>query len=158
MKTNTLPAGEYVICDLCYVMDEEWNEVCSLLFSKDGKRDTTGIYQLEDGRRFALYGTAWGDGGYEDNEGRIYYVDAGVIGCIAKKDLHNYSGPGQGVHEVTFDEDFETGYDDGTIFFGKVRIDTDPSESEEDDDCPECGNKTYSLACHCDGWDAEDEE
>jgi hypothetical protein len=134
MKTNTLPAGEYVICDLCYVMDKEWNEVCDLLFSNEGERDSKGVYQLEDGRRFALHGTAYGDGAYADNEGRTYYVDAGVIGCIAKKDLHGYSGPGQGVHEVHFTEDFETSYDEGTIRFGHIAIETDPHPYFDEDD------------------------
>jgi hypothetical protein len=51
----------------------------------------------------------------------------------------------------TFDEDFMTGYDEGTIFFGDIRIDTDPSyDEEEDETCPNCGHETYSLACHCD--------
>ena len=130
-----MPAGEYVICDLCYVMNDEWDEVCSLLFPEEGsnERDTSGVYQLEDGRRFALHSTAWGDGAYEDNEGRIYYVDAGVIGCIAKKDLPNYTGPGQGIHEVAFTEDFETSYDEGTIRFGHVVIETDPEYDEDED-------------------------
>lgn len=152
MKSNTLPAGDYVICDLCYVMDKEWNEVCSLLFpEKDNpnQRMKDGIQTLKDGRSFAIYGTAWGDGTYTDNNGRLYAVDAGVIGCIAKNDLPDYKSGDRYVHEVTFDKDFETGYDDGTIYFGDVRIETDPKFDEDDDTCPQCGHDSYSLACHC---------
>lgn len=160
-NNNTMPKGEYVIVDLCYVMDNDWDEVCSLLFQKnedeaDGSR-TGGVFQLRDGRKFALYGTAWGDGSYGDNLGRSYGVDAGVIGCIATKDLPNWQGSVHGGNVHTFTEDFETGYDNGTIFFGDVRIETDPEyDEEEDETCPTCGNPTYALACHCDGWDKED--
>lgn len=151
-----MPAGKYVICDLCYVMDDEWDEVCSLLFPENNNPNqprNEGVFQLKDGRKFALYGTAWGDGCYEDNQGRLYAVDAGVIGCIAIKDLPNYSGPSRYVHEATFDKDFETGYDEGDIYFGDIRIETDPKSDEygEDDSvCQLCGHEVWSVSCHCD--------
>ena len=152
--------GKYVICDLCYVIDDDWDQVCQLLFSKsEGNSRAGGEYTLDNGVKFALYGTAYGDGCYEDNKGNNYGVDAGVIGCIKVDDLYKMGeSPGNNyVH--TFENDFDTGYDEGTIYFGDLRIETDPKsdEDEEDDECSSCGNPTYSLACRCDGWDTEDE-
>jgi hypothetical protein len=152
--------GEYWIGDLCYVIDDRWDEVCNCLFGdKKSKSERTGEYTLEDGIKFALYNTAWGDGCYDDNKGNNYGVDAGVIGCIKVSDLHKMGESVSTLGTVhTFDEDFVTGYDKGTIFFGDIRIETDSQADEEDDTCPSCGNPTYALACHCDGWDKEDEE
>lgn len=28
----TMPAGRYYVGDLCYVMDDVWDEVCDLMF------------------------------------------------------------------------------------------------------------------------------
>ena len=134
---NSLPAGDYVICDLCYVLEREWEEVCSLLFPEKNNPNQplrNGVLTLKDGRKFAIYGTAWGDGTYTDNNGRLYAVDAGVIGCIAKKDLPNYKSGDRYIHETNFSEEFETGYDEGTIYFGDVRIDTDPDYDDVDYD------------------------
>lgn len=127
-----MPKGKYVISDLCYQIDDRWDEVCSLLFSKENK-GAGGEFVLNDGTRFALYGTAWGDGCYEDNKGNQYGVDAGVIGCIKVDDLYKMGESPSDlgtIHEFT--EDFETGYEEGTIFFGDVRIETDPRFEEED--------------------------
>jgi hypothetical protein len=154
--------GEYWIGDLCYVIDDRWDDVCSLLFKSGEKKksERPGEFEMEDGIKFALYSTAWGDGCYDDNKGNRYGVDAGVIGCIKVSDLHKMGESPSTLGTVhTFEEDFVTGYDEGTIFFGDIRIETDPKSDEEDDDtCSGCGNPTYSLACHCDGWDEEEEK
>jgi hypothetical protein len=155
--------GKYWVGDLCYVLDNDWDEVCGLLFTKQEGKDSKmnkGEFQLDNGVKFALYGTAWGDGGYLDQIGNVYGVDAGVIGCVKVDDLYKIGeSPASGGHIHTFEKDFETGYDEGTIYFGDLRIETDPKsdEDEEDDECSSCGNPTYSLACRCDGWDTEDE-
>ena len=61
----SMPAGKYYIGDLCYVMsDAEWEEFCSITI--DGHNVIDGEFQLKDGRRFATYGTAFGDGVYSD--------------------------------------------------------------------------------------------
>jgi hypothetical protein len=150
--------GKYWCGDLCYVLDNDWDQVCNFLFGKGGKGG--GESQLENGVRFAVYGTAWGDGGYLDQHGNCYGVDAGVIGCVKVDDLYKIGeAPASGGHIHEFDNDFETGYDEGTIYFGDLRIETDPKADEEDEEeCASCGNPTYSLACHCDGWDDEEKE
>jgi len=146
--------GKYWCGDLCYVINDRWDEVCSLLFppNKEGNhRENEGELELKDGTKFAIYGTAWGDGSYEDNLGNEYGVDAGVIGCIKVDDLlkigESPSTLGT-IHE--FDKDFETGYDDGTIFFGDVRIETDSRfEEEEVNDFCYC-TEQGGARCKCD--------
>ena len=53
--------GKYYVGDLCYVMDDEWDDVCSLIIQ--GNECVDGEFTLPDGRRFASYGTMYGDGG-----------------------------------------------------------------------------------------------
>jgi hypothetical protein len=127
-----MPAGVYYVGDLCYVMsDVEWREFCSITIQ--GNRCLDGEFTMPDGRRFATYGTAWGDGLYQDNHGNQYSVDAGLIGCILlsdiKADKYDIRELGT-VIEIT--EDFRTsgGRGDpdwnGVIQIGPLRIETNP--------------------------------
>ena len=75
-----MPAGKYYVGDLCYVMHPEWDEFCSITIKEHTCLD--GEFNLKDGRRFATFGTKWGDGEYRDQFGNRYGVDAGLIGCI----------------------------------------------------------------------------
>jgi hypothetical protein len=130
-------AGEYYVGDLCYVLHDEWDEVCSILF--DGRNDhgcNEGEFNLKDGRRFAMYNTAWGDGGYYDEQRREYSVDAGSIGCILLKDINlkNESNFTHGGQVINFPFDFVTGEDKGILSFGIINIDTDPIFDEDEGD------------------------
>lgn len=126
--------GEYYVGDLCYVLHDEWDEVCRLLFSgRDDHGCNQGEFNLSDGRRFAIYSTKYGDGNYFDQNGRSYDVDAGSIGCILMEDIdrnhpENFIAGGQ---QVTFDQDFYTGEQDGKIMFHNISIETDPLMEEE---------------------------
>jgi len=139
-----MPAGEYFIGDLCYVMsDEEWLEVCDL--TTQGSRLIEGEFQLKDGRRFAMYNTAYGDGTYHDHYGFSYSVDSGTIGCICTADIKANKYPSLGDTQdlldlgavQTFGIDFVTGGGrgepgwEGLIQFGHIVIETDPTEEEE---------------------------
>ena len=139
-----MPEGIYYIGDLCYVMDDaEWLEVCDLTIQ--GSRVIDGEFQLKDGRRFAMYGTAYGDGTYYDQYGHSYSVDSGSIGCILMEDIkasNTYSlGDTQAILDFgaiqDFDTDFVTGGGrgepgwEGLIQFGHVVIETNPIEEEE---------------------------
>ena len=55
-----MPAGKYYIGDLCYVMHPEWDEFCRITIS--GNECLQGEFNLADGRRFATFTTAYGDG------------------------------------------------------------------------------------------------
>lgn len=130
-----MPAGKYYVGDLCYVLHAEWDEVCGLFFA--GRTDhgcNEGEFNLKDGRRFACFNTAYGDGCYYDNSGRDYSVDAGSIGCILLDDIDmlNESNFLTGGNIVDFDRPFKTDSEDGVIKFGTVEIDTDPVDEDED--------------------------
>ena len=121
-----MPAGKYYVGDICYVLHEVWDEVCDLI-GNDGE------FTLKDGRRFACYGTVYGDGCYRDQYGSEYGVDAGVIGCIKLEDidmadLSNFTTGGQ---IRNFATEFKTGSDNGNIFFGEVLIPTGANDEEE---------------------------
>ena len=135
-----MQAGTYYIGDLCYVMtNEEWDEFCALTI--DGHACVDGEFQFKDGRRFATYGTKWGDGTYSDQFGNKYSVDAGLIGCIRVEDIRaekyeDIESLGT-IHE--FQTDFVTGGGrgdrdwSGTIQFGRIAIETGDIFEEEDD-------------------------
>lgn len=118
-----MPAGRYYIGDLCYVMHNEWEEVCELTINGDSWID--GEFTLKDGRKFAIYSTKYGDGYYEG-----IGVDSGTIGCILVSDIdtkcsENRIDLGR---QVDFPRIFETASHDGEIFFGEVHIDTGDSD------------------------------
>jgi hypothetical protein len=120
----TMPAGSYYIGDLCYVLDDDWDEACSMFFA--GRSDhgvNQGGFTLRDGRNFVCFNTAWGDGGYEDNYGRMYGVDAGCIGAIQ---VPAGSKAPWGGNIVEFKNAFECRKEGrGTLIFGDVIIETD---------------------------------
>jgi hypothetical protein len=129
-----LPAGKYYVGDLCYVMREEWDEVCGLFFK--GRTDqgcNQGEFMLKDGRRFACYNTRWGDGLYFDEARNKYPVDAGCIGCILVSDITlnvNNDVKSGTVHDIN--RDFNTSTEDGVLTFGPVVINTDSDNYEEE--------------------------
>lgn len=119
----SMPAGKYYVGDLCYVMHPEWSEFCSITI--EGEQVVDGEFTLSDGRRFASYCTAYGDGTYEDLDGKSYGVDAGLIGCIALSDIDESELPNvnQG-NVIEFSDEFTTGALAGWIRIGHVEIDT----------------------------------
>lgn len=124
-----MQAGDYYVGDLCYVMHDEWDEVCDLMF--EGRTDggcNEGVFNLKDGRTFAVFNTAWGDGIYTDNLVGDYPVDAGCIGCIKVSDIDKTNDQNNmtlgNIH--SFNNDFEVDTDGSLLTFGHVRIDTDP--------------------------------
>ena len=67
----------FYVGDICYALSDEiydkvWGE-------KYGYRD--GEYEA-NGYKFAVAGTAYGDGAFMDQCYRVYGVDAGVIGVV----------------------------------------------------------------------------
>lgn len=128
-----MESGIYYVGDLCYVMsDEEWDEFCSITIKNNECLD--GEFELSDGRKFATYGTKFGDGEYRDQFGNSYGVDAGLIGCIKLSDIkvNKYDDIERLGAVHTFSKNFTT-YGgtherewDGKIRIGHVVIDTDP--------------------------------
>ena len=129
-----MPAGKYYIGDLCYVMaDEEWREICNIIIK--GEKIVDGEFELPDGRRFAIYSTAWGDGEYHDQYGHTYSVDAGSIGCVRLDDIKYVDNFDQFLDLgaiLDFSEPFVTGSQGGQLQFGHVLIETDPAYDEDE--------------------------
>ena len=128
----TMPAGKYYIGDLCYVMHPEWKECCGLFFpyvpGQPEGRGRDGEFALKDGRRFANFRTAWGDGTYRSNINTEHSVDSGSIGCIRVEDIRDntYDNIETLGAVVEFDQPFEVSEDAGMLTFGHVQIETNP--------------------------------
>lgn len=130
---NTMPAGRYYVGDLCYVMHDVWDEVCDLMFPNSyNGRGKYGKFTLKDGRQFAVYSTAYGDGLYYDGMDRKYPVDAGVIGCILESDIRDPDPWKQGGNYMDFAVDFDTWERKGVIHFGDLSIDTSGYNEDEE--------------------------
>jgi hypothetical protein len=128
-----MPAGKYYIGDLCYVMHDEWVEFCEITI--DDRQCNDGEFTLKDGRRFATYGTMYGDGCYQGLS-----VDAGLIGCILVSDIRftgNDDNDTTGGMIVDFDKPFSTREYQGVIHFGHIQIDTSCEDSDDEPDVDE---------------------
>ncbi len=136
----TMPAGRYYIGDLCYVMHDVWKECCDLFFpyvpGQPDRPEVQGEFTLADGRRFANFRTAYGDGTYRSNIGTEHSVDAGLIGCIRVEDIRDdqYDNIEELGAIVEFTEPFEVYSDQGLIVFGHVQIETAGGYDEEEED------------------------
>ena len=137
----TMPAGKYYIGDLCYVMHDEWDECCDLMFQSDEQgfpKAVEGEMVLKDGRRFASFGTAYGDGTYRSNINTFHCVDSGSIGCIRVEDIRDTTYDFARIEElgaiVEFDQPFEVSEDQGLLVFGHVEIETADEDDEEYND------------------------
>lgn len=116
-----MPTGEYYIGDLCYVLHDEWDEVCSLTIN--GNDCLEGEFTLKSGVRFAMYGTKYGDGMYCG-----IGVDSGTIGCVLLSaiDQTNKKNNISLGRIVYFKKEFETGStEDCLISIGNYEIVTD---------------------------------
>ena len=127
----TMPAGRYYIGDLCYVMHDEWDECCNLFFPYvpgQPQQHVEGEFTLKDGRRFASFGTAFGDGTYTSNMTTVHLVDSGSIGCIRVEDIQDrtYDNIERLGGIVEFAQPFEVEkIGRGLLKFGDVEIQTD---------------------------------
>ena len=82
-----MKSGKYYLGDPCYVLHNEWDEVCGKLFSHpdyDSLYSKVGMeFTLNNGVSFAMSGTYHGDGSYRNDFNNEYLdVDAGLIGVV----------------------------------------------------------------------------
>jgi hypothetical protein len=119
---TTLPAGRYIIGDLCYRGDEIWD---SMISSIDfGRKGTVRDAYEGTEHQFIILSTKYGDGCYEDSNLATYAVDSGTIGIMSwptGANLNHQSG-----RVVNFAEEFQVYSEGGKLHFGHVVIDTDP--------------------------------
>lgn len=143
----TMPAGVYYVGDLCYVMDDdEWDDFC--LLTIQGTNCLDGEFTMPDGRKFATFGTKWGDGEYYDQFGNTYGVDAGLIGCIKLSDIKaNKNSDIERLGAVhTFPEAFTTyGGDNDREWNGKIRIGHVVIDTDPDVNCDYAEDDGYSY-------------
>jgi hypothetical protein len=125
--------GTYYIGDLCYVLNNSWDEFCELTIRDN--ECLNGGFRFADGREFVSFTTIYGDGTYTDAEGFKYPVDAGLIGCVRIEDMDCIIGEvGDSGQIRAFTKPFICEKVDGILYFGKVAIDLDPSNYNEDED------------------------
>jgi hypothetical protein len=129
-----MPAGKYYVGDLCYVMHPEWSAVCDLVLGDGGCLE--GEFNLPDGRRFAMYNTAWGDGQYGSSIGTSHCVDSGSIGCIRIDDITESERDFDEMNRlgaiVEFKNEFTTYTDDeGNLTFGHIVVETSDAAIDE---------------------------
>jgi hypothetical protein len=105
-----LPAGEYYIGDLCYVLGDD---VYDNVFGGTGYE--AGLYQEKGtGRTFLVNNTAYGDGEYTGSDGNKFAVDAGIIGICPKSLMTKNDGGG---HMYTFRKPVDCRLYDGEFTF-----------------------------------------
>lgn len=125
----------FYVGDPCYVLSDEiyhnfWGDVCHW---KDGIHNVPTTEE-----QFAINGTAYGDGEYFDEYGRVYGVDSGTISVIPLElveDIDSAKDYGY-VTEKPGSVDFCFYNGLFTVDFGyeKFTIDTNDSCEEEDFD------------------------
>ena len=125
-----MPAGQYYVGDLCYVMNPQWDEFCDITISGSSVKD--GEFQLKNGVRFASLCTMYGDGCYEDEEGNSYAVDAGLIGCIRVVDINDSEANLKLGNIIDFKQDFDVYSSNGTLHFGHIAIETGDFDEEDE--------------------------
>lgn len=125
--------GAYYIGDLCYVLNNSWDEFCELTIRDN--ECLSGGFRFADGREFVSFTTKYGDGTYTDKEGFKYPVDAGLIGCVRVEDMDiNIDKVGDSGQIRVFTKPFVCERVDDILYFGKVAIDLDPCDVEEDEE------------------------
>ena len=147
-------AGKYYIGDPCYVVpDEEWDGILehTQFFGCNGVGAWGGEWK---GFRMFSGSTAFGDGCYTDNQGRVYGVDAGMIGIVPFEYLDKNGVSGNGGQVIEFEHDFDVNLIEGVFYFGNIVIDTLGSEEDDDDYCWDCGRILEDSLC----WYCDEEE
>lgn len=130
----TLPPGDYVVGDPCYMIDRaDWMAWLEAADYENESREHVLAANIDDALAVGVP-TAHGDGAYVDQFGYEYGVDAGLIGAVpvhvadAATDSAYVTMGAVGVTVFTFNAPFRCYYDNGTVVIGHLRIDTDPDD------------------------------
>ena len=123
-----LPAGRYLIGDLCYRDSDLWDQMISGKFDRNGMSGKVHYSYEGTDHLFVILPTANGDGCYR-NRNSEYYVDSGTIGIMSWDKGSKLDSPAGRVFD--FAEEFEVYREGGKLHFGDIVIDTDPEYEEE---------------------------
>ena len=107
--TFTLPAGEYYIGDLCYVLGDE---IYDNIFG--GAEYKTGIYEEKGTGRTFLVTRTWGDGNYRGSDGNDFIIDSSSIGICSASLMAKNDGGG---HTYTFSTPVKCNFRGGRCSF-----------------------------------------
>lgn len=137
-KEKEFPAGLYYVGDLCYLLQNEKNEihnsmyykyVCGFIYGKENKRKSRFV-KCENVSFLAYFdNTAYGDGGFRDNKGNHYSVDAALIGIVQLTDEEllekaKYIEEKSDGKIIEFNEPFLVSSKRGVFNFGDIEINT----------------------------------
>jgi len=127
----TVPAGRYFLGDPCYaVPNDYWMPLLESCDFFEG----SPIGQA-NGSQVLAFGTAWGDGNYNDQHGNSYPVDAGLIGLTPialaqqRDDFDKLESLGR---FVDLDSPTACTKAEGVLTFGNLTINTDDEESNNE--------------------------
>lgn len=123
-----IPAGRYWVGDPCYANEDHdvWMEQHDKFPWQGGGlpegKECNVVWAESNGDWYASAFTAYGDGVYEDEQGRSYPVDSGQIGVVPEE--CSESDKPFGMHLVEFETPFAITYLNGTITIGDIEIKT----------------------------------
>jgi hypothetical protein len=123
-----MPPGQYYVGDPCYVFNRKhWDELGAQTNWFD-----RSVGEL-NGQKMIAFGTAYGDGLYSDQNGRMYPVDAGLIGVVPVElidDDCTFSHSPDCGHLIDFPQEFHCWEMEGNLKFGVICIDTRKGNEE----------------------------
>ena len=131
MSKDVFEPGRYTIGDPCYFFSDKDSEEWFKFLDDHGYFHTDSIGYIGP-HKVAVLGTQYGDGTYQDSDGRSYDVDSGLIAIIP---IAEDSDVPHGHNVVEMNEEFTCEAIDGVLYFGDVHIDTsgmDDYESYDD--------------------------
>lgn len=127
-----LPPDRYYLSDLCYALpDKTYHAVWGKQFNY-----ASGVYRRSDGAVFAVYNTAYGDGGYKGSNDHEYGVDAGVLAVTSERLMGDHEPYGGTWHDFRGGEVSFTQSGGIFVLLGpgeEVRIDTAGFDEEDKD-------------------------
>ncbi len=134
IKRVKFPAGTYYVGDPCYIFNKSWGKI--LNDNQYFESDVTII----DGVECFVAPTKYGDGSYQDNSNRKYFVDSGTIGVLPIEMIEidnkiSIDEIDEYMYVFTFDRDFYVYWDDGYFRIGdNIVIETDNLYEDDDED------------------------
>lgn len=133
--TYLVKAGSYVLGDPCYAFgNDDHGKWIALLESCDYFGDSA--IGSSDGKDQVLsFGTFYGDGNYPSNIGKMFAVDAGMIGLVPLEYADRIPEDDETLNcVVTFVEDVIASTDgSGLLKFGYIEIQTNDTHDEEEE-------------------------